>query len=173
MVYYEFVLIERQNIFESKELSVEGLPLWLIWLGAGLVLALLELAVPGMILIFFSLGCLLSAATAYFLRDALVLQIIVFCLVSAGSLLVLRKTLMGWFQGQVTDIVDDGYDSSPEGALAEVCKDFTSDGYGQIRYRGSFWKAVSENGHEFSIGDKVRIVSWTDKSKTSFLVKKL
>ncbi|WP_421901003.1 NfeD family protein [Maridesulfovibrio sp.] len=152
---------------------MDGLPLWLIWLGAGLVLALLELAVPGMVLIFFSLGCLLSALAAFIFSDALVLQVAVFCISSAGSLLILRRAFMAWFQGQVSDVVDDGYENSPEGALAEVSKDFSNDGYGQIKYRGSFWKAVSQSDHNFVVGDKVRIVSWTDKSKTSFFVKKL
>ncbi|MFW5497797.1 MULTISPECIES: NfeD family protein [unclassified Maridesulfovibrio] len=152
---------------------MDGLPLWLIWLIAGLVLALLELVAPGMVLIFFSLGCLLSALAALIYSDALVLQVTVFCISSVGTLLILRRTFMGWFQGQVSDVVDDGYDNSPEGALAEVSKDFGSDGFGQIKYRGSFWKAVAQLDHNFVVGDKVRIVSWADKSKTSFLVEKL
>jgi inner membrane protein len=154
-------------------MCVDGLPLWLIWLGAGLVLALLELAVPGMILIFFSLGCLLSALAAYFFSDALTMQVVVFCVASVVSLLVLRRSFMGWFQGQVSDVMEDGYEHTPQGVVAEVSRDFSEDGFGQIKYRGSFWKAVSQSGNSFVVGDKVRIVDWTDKSKTSFFVKKI
>nr|WP_306770942.1 NfeD family protein [Desulfovibrio sp. JC010] len=126
-----------------------------------------------MILIFFGFGCFAAAVAAYFSSDALIMQVVVFCIISVASLLLLRKSFMGWFQGQVSDTAEDGYDDSPEGALAEVCKDFNAEGYGQIRYRGSFWKAVSQSKHNFVVGDQVRIVNWTDKSKTSFFVEKI
>ncbi|WP_319761632.1 NfeD family protein [Maridesulfovibrio sp.] len=152
---------------------MNGFPLWLIWLGAGLALALLELAAPGMILIFFSFGCLLAASVAYFFSEALTLQVVTFCVASVISLLVLRRLFISWFQGQISETESDGYEDGPKGALAEACKDFSADGYGQIKYRGSYWKAVSDSGYILAAGDKVRIIDWTDKSKTTFLVKKI
>ncbi|WP_432737728.1 NfeD family protein [Maridesulfovibrio sp. FT414] len=147
-------------------------PMWLIWLVSGLVLAGLELLVPGMVLIFFSFGCFAAALVSAFVADGLVIQVAVFCAASVFSLVVLRKAFMNWFQGQTSVKEAEGYDDFPAGAIAEATRDFPDSGYGQIKYRGSFWNALAESGQIITAGDVVRIVSWVDKSKTAFLVTK-
>ncbi|WP_156952687.1 NfeD family protein [Maridesulfovibrio frigidus] len=147
-------------------------PLWLMWLVGGIFLAMLELAVPGMVIIFFSLGCFAAAVVAAFVSEIVSVQIAVFCVASVFSLVVLRKVFMNWFQGQTSAKVSGDLEDSPDGALAEASKDFPENGYGQIRYRGSFWKAVADSGQSISAGEPVKIISWVDKRKTAFLVTK-
>ncbi len=149
---------------------MESYPMWLVWLVSGLVLAGLELAVPGMVLIFFSIGCLAAALVSAFAPAELVLQVAVFCVASVLSLVVLRKAFMNWFQGQTSGKGTDGYDDSPDGALATASKDFPAAGYGQIKYRGSYWNAVAQSGEEIKAGSAVKIISWSEGSKTAFLV---
>ncbi len=144
--------------------------MWLVWLVSGLVLAGLELLAPGMVLIFFSLGCFSAALLSVFVADSLVLQVAVFCAASIISLVALRKMFMDWFQGQSSGKGAGGYDDSPDGALAEASRDFADTGYGQIKYRGSFWNAVAQSGESISAGDAVRIISWADGGRTAFLV---
>src|SRR3972149_1153274 len=73
---------------------------WLVWFLAGIAGILLELAVPGFVIVFFGLGCWGAAVVAAFAPAAYSAQVVVFLIVSVASLMTLRKVAMRVFVGR-------------------------------------------------------------------------
>jgi membrane protein implicated in regulation of membrane protease activity len=69
----------------------------LVWFLVGLVLALLEFVVPGVLLIFFAFGAWVASLTTYLgWTETIPLQLLVFC----GASVVPLVTLRDWMHGQ-------------------------------------------------------------------------
>jgi len=115
-----------------------------IWFLAGLVLVLLEFAVPGVILVFIGLGAWLAALTTWMgWTPSLGAQAMVFAVGSVTLILTLRRFFQTWFLG----ISEAG---SPELASDEmihaevlVVKDIPMGSLGKIEFRGVHWNAMS------------------------------
>lgn len=75
---------------------------WWVWLVAGAVLAILEVLIPGFILLGFAIGAALTGALLWFgvLGGSLVLLLLVFGLASLVAWLALHR-LVGVRRGQV------------------------------------------------------------------------
>lgn len=128
------------------------------WFLGGLVLVLLEFAVPGVILVFIGLGAWLAALTTWMeWTPTLGSQSLVFAVGSLTLILTLRRFFQKWFLG----ISESG---GPELASDEmihakvlVVKPIPSDSMGKIEFRGVHWNAVSSVPVE--AGNWVSIVS--------------
>ncbi len=79
----------------------------IVWFLLGLVLAFLEFAVPGVVLIFFGIGAWIVSITTYIgLTNSLESQLILFAISSILLLIVLRKWIKGKFYGHVDNVQD-------------------------------------------------------------------
>ncbi len=116
---------------------------YLIWFLVGFAFIVLELAVPGFILFFFGIGAWLVAILLVFLDCSLQWQIGLFIVSSLLCLIGLRRFALKTFQGRSEKKEDSGFYPIEKGQVVEVVQDILPDKPGQIKYRGSFWKAVS------------------------------
>ena len=119
----------------------------LMWFLAGLILAFLEFAVPGVILIFFGVGAWLVAAATYLrLTPTLESQLLLFAITSVALIALLRKWIKGRFYGHVSDVQDLSKDLDEfTGKSVVVLKDVIPGKIeGAVEFKGASWRAVSE-----------------------------
>jgi membrane protein implicated in regulation of membrane protease activity len=128
-----------------------------VWFVLGLIMALLEFAVPGVILIFFGVGAWIVAASTYFgLTGSFESQMLLFSISSILLFIVLRKWIKGKFCGHVSDVQDLTQNLDEfTGKSVVVIKDvIPGKPGGTVEFKGSTWNAVSDeyikNG-EFAI----------------------
>ncbi|WP_376697058.1 NfeD family protein [Wenzhouxiangella sp. EGI_FJ10305] len=128
------------------------------WLILGALLVLSEFFITGIVAIFFGIGALLvGIATAVGLLDSPPEQVIVFAVLSVGSLLFARERIRVWFRGNVSDRWDGDKDLiATRGERVTVTRRF-SDGVGRVRLSGAEWKAECDEG-EFEEGDTAWVV---------------
>ena len=114
----------------------------LLWFLAGVVLFLLEMAMPGFVLFFFAAGAWLTAAASWLFPLSTNEQILIFIAASLVSLFVLRRFVKKVFEG--------GSDSGGrDSALAEtgervvVVSDISPPAEGKVKYSGTTWRARS------------------------------
>lgn len=147
------------------------LPTWLIWFILGFVFVFLELFLPGFILLFFAIGCLVTTLIVLIWDLNLALQILIFTGVSVTSLLLLRNWMMQTFRGASDSLHEQDFDDFPEGEHVQVLKTITPDKNGRIMYRGSTWEAAAEEIIES--GETVEIVTYLGDSRQKYFVRKL
>ncbi len=121
--------------------------LWLnpaiIWFLIGLILLLLEIAVPGFVIIFFGAGAWITALCYLFFTTGINLQVIIFTLSSVILLLIFRRYLQKQFFGgnkERVDTLGDEFIGKTAVADADIRKGFP----GKISFKGTTWTAISE-----------------------------
>jgi inner membrane protein len=144
---------------------------WLIWFLLGIGLAFLELFLPGFILLFFGIGCLLTAGALLLWDLSLSQQLLLFIITSITSLLLLRQWLTRIFRGAASNQKGADFDDFPHGIHVQVLKTITPVEHGRIQYRGTAWYAAAEETIE--PGSTVEIVRYADNSKQIFFVRKI
>jgi membrane protein implicated in regulation of membrane protease activity len=112
---------------------------WWHWLVVGLVLVLLEMAASGgFYVIFFGVAAIaIGSMHLLGLSQALWLDLLLFSLISVGSLLLFRGRLIRWLrldQGQAD--VD-----SLAGEVGTTVEDIPSGAVGRVELRGTVWTA--------------------------------
>jgi membrane protein implicated in regulation of membrane protease activity len=127
---------------------------WAIWLGLAFLLGVAEIMSLDLVLIMLAAGALAGAATAALAPGVWWLQFLVAIIVSVGSLLLLRPTLMKRVRNA------PGYRSSTAkmvGATGVATAQITRDG-GEIKVDGQTWSAraydrtqVIEKGTEIEV----------------------
>jgi len=134
--------------------SVSWVPF--VWIIAGIVLILLEFVIPGLIVIFFGVGALVTGLAMFMgMPDSHGLPFIVFAVVSLGSLLLLRRQFASVFKGG--SVGGGGVDDDLIGKTAVVLSwESGSSGCGKIEFRGTSWNALGDES--FKAGEHVRIV---------------
>lgn len=144
---------------------------WLIWFLLGICLAFLELFLPGFIVLFFGIGCWVTAGALLLWDLTLTHQILLFISTAVSSLLVLRKWLMRVFRGVSSDKPEENFDDFPQGMRVKVLKTITPADYGRIQYRGTAWYAAADETIE--AGTTAEIIRYADNSSQVFFVKKI
>lgn len=134
----------------------------IIWLIAGILLLLLEFAIPGILVIFFGFGALITALLTYLTGMNVCLQFISFISFSLLFLFLLRKKLMSVLSG--SGGVDPDEEFVGRKAIAET--DLPAGGTGKVVFKGTQWNAISESPIE-----KGRQVVITGKEGITLLVK--
>ncbi|OPX29584.1 MAG: hypothetical protein B1H09_06165 [Gemmatimonadaceae bacterium 4484_173] len=113
----------------------------LIWFSCGVVLIFLEFVVPGVILVFFGAGAVLTSILVWMgILPGATGQLVVFAVSSLALLFGLRKYASRFFRGDSTEQQDDEY----TGKIARVVKDIvpgTSEG--KVFFEGTYWRADS------------------------------
>lgn len=125
----------------------------LVWFICGVVLALLEFAVPGVILVFFGFGAWVTALTTYLgLTEGTAPQLLVFAVVSVILLIGLRRYIRNRFSGFISDrqAPDQNLDEFT-GKSVLVLEDIAPGEPGKVEFKGAPWRA--ESGDTLSQGE--------------------
>ena len=110
-----------------------------IWFLIGLGLLLLELVLPGLVIIFFGAGAWVTALACVLHDFNLNWQILIFLVASLLGLVLLRKYLRRKFFGKKSGEVEDQLEEFI-GHKAIALGDF-SEGMGKIEFKGTHWTA--------------------------------
>lgn len=132
---------------------------WIFWLVLGVVLIIAEVFTLGFVLFWFGLGAV-AAALVGFLGGGVLLQFLVFAIVSVALTAMSRTIFTRYLPSQDEDSLKMGVDSLPgqigtvtiasKGALKESA----------VKVYGSTWTAFPIDGEtELTEGEKVEVVS--------------
>lgn len=122
-----------------------------IWILIGIVLIIAELFTPGFFLSSLGIGAI-AAGLVSFLSESTIVQLLVFALVTAASLFILRPLLLR--------ISKDGKEKSgidaliaEEGIVIEEIDNI--EGKGRVKVKGQEWKARCADGKNIAKGDVI------------------
>ncbi len=113
-----------------------------IWFLIGLGLLLLELVLPGLVILFFGAGAWVTALACVIHDFSLNWQILIFLVASLLGLVLLRKYLKRKFfdkkKGEIEEQLEEFI-----GKKAQAIEDF-KDGNGKVEFKGTHWMARCE-----------------------------
>ncbi len=148
--------MNSENIFSNPTL---------VWFIAGIVLGLVELIVPGLVLIFFGLGAWVTALLTLVFDANIYVQFIVFISASVISLYIFRKYLKSKLfdakQNHEPNFDDDEF----IGKMARVIVEIRPGNPGKVEFKGSTWSAMAQSS--IAIGEMVKII---DKDSITLIV---
>jgi inner membrane protein len=133
----------------------------LIWFLIGVGFLILELCLPGFVLIFFCFGSWVAALIAALWPSVgWSWGIAIFLAFSLIALVTLRKLALRIFRGRKSgtpeDESRDEFEEELRGKTAVVTKEVAPAAGGEVKFRGSFWRAVASA--PIAEGATVRIV---------------
>ena len=147
--------------------------IYLIWflIGTGFLIA--EFIMPTFIMFFFAIGAVIVAIVTACFDLSINSQIILFALSSVISLVLLRNYMKNIFKGNESKGEDKYFDNSIDSNknIAIVSKTIQPNNFGEIKFKGTFYKAQSENS--IDEGKKVKIVSKGDEQGSFFTVEEI
>ena len=129
--------------------------LWLIWVIISIVCLILELSSGDFFILCFAIGAAVSAIFAG-CGASLTLQIIVFAVVSALSLLLVRPALVKKLHKPNRERLSNA--EAMIGQQGRVSETIDADGYGRVAIDGDDWKARSADGSAINKDIRVRVV---------------
>ena len=147
--------------------------IYLIWFLIGVSFLIAEFLMPTFIMFFFAIGAIIVSAITACYDLSINLQIILFALFSVTSLVLLRNYMKNIFKGKEFKGKDKDSDNSIDlnKDIAIVSKTIEPDNFGEIKYKGTFYKAQSESS--IDEGKKVRVVSKGDDQGSFFTVEEI
>jgi membrane protein implicated in regulation of membrane protease activity len=130
--------------------------LWWHWLVLGLVLAVAEMATAGgFYIIFFGVGALVVGVMAGFGAAGPVwMQVLLFTVVSVGSLVLFRGRLLKSFQPEPQAPSVDAL----VGEIAIAAEDVAAGAVGRVELRGTAWSARNDAPASIVRGTRCRVV---------------
>ena len=117
-----------------------------IWLLGGIIGILLELLLPGLIVLFFGCGAVLTGLVAWIFPSLMLNgQLIVFTISSVALLLIFRRMLKNKFfhKSNITETIEE-IDTEFIGKTAEAITTFEQ-GRGKVEFKGTLWEAISQD----------------------------
>ena len=114
-----------------------------IWFLIGLGLLLLELILPGLVILFFGAGAWVTALACLIFEPNLNWQILIFLVASLLGLVLLRKYLKKRFFSKRDEEAQDQLEEFI-GRRAKAIEDF-KDGSGKVEFKGTRWSARSDD----------------------------
>jgi len=114
-----------------------------IWFLVGLGLLLLELVLPGLVILFFGAGAWVTAMVCAIADIRLNVQILIFLVASLLGLVLLRKYLKNRFFSRKESETQDQLEEFI-GHKAKAVSDF-EDGIGNVEFKGTRWSARSND----------------------------
>ena len=129
-----------------------------LWIIAGIVLIVLEFAVPGMVLVFLGAGALLVAVLVWLgLIESWTAAVTTWFVSSIVLLAGLRSFFYRFMPGEEEEGASTDEDADAYGEVVDVAETITPDAPGRIRYRGTTWDAACYD-NTLEAGSKARIV---------------
>ena len=129
--------------------------LWLIWVIISIVCLILELSSGDFFILCFAIGAAAGAVIAG-CGASLTWQIIVFALVSALSLFLVRPALIRKLHKPHRERLSNA--EAMIGQEGRVSEPILAGGYGRVAIDGDDWKALSADGGAIDQGTRVRVV---------------
>lgn len=127
----------------------------IIWMITAALMILLELLTFGnLITIWFFFGSIAALITT-FLTDLVVIQVLVFTVVTILSLVLVRP------MAQRILLRENPIATNADRVIGKELvleKAITLDNWGQVSYSGTLWSCVSENNQVINSGEKVEVV---------------
>jgi membrane protein implicated in regulation of membrane protease activity len=143
-----------------------------LWTVIGLALIALEALLPGLVILFFGIGALVTALASLAFGLEATHQLLVFAVASLCSLAALRGTLKKIFQGRSRAAREQlARMQSFVGVDGVVTEEVPRNGTGRIKVRGSFYAAVADS--PVAVGEAVRIAEDIHGDNSVFKVEKL
>ncbi len=129
--------------------------LWLLWIIISIVCLILELSSGDFFILCFAIG---AAASSIFAGCGLSLtwQIIIFAVVSALSLFLLRPALLRKLHQPHRERLSNA--EAMVGQTGRVSEDIEANGYGRVAIDGDDWKARSADGSPISRDTRVQVL---------------
>ena len=128
----------------------------LIWFLIGLALFVLELVVPGLVLIFFGIGAWVAALACLFFNVSLNTQILIFLISSLTSLALLRRVLRKKYMDRKSP--DGELEDEYVGQTAVALHNFNAGEIGKVSFKGTDWEAIS--AQVVTQGQRLRITGY-------------
>ena len=129
----------------------------IVWFVIGLVLLLLEFALPGLVIFFFGVGAWVVSLVCFITDISLNAQLLIFIITSILLLAILRNRLKTLFSGFSSSRGDMG--STMEEFVGErvlVKEAIPVHGKGRVELHGTDWDAVADE--ELPAGTSVEII---------------
>jgi membrane protein implicated in regulation of membrane protease activity len=137
-----------------------------IWFIIGVVLLVLELALPGLIVMFFGVGAWITALAIILFHPGINIQILIFVISSILSLIILRRYLKKKFFSENRDNTNS-LEEEFIGKIAIAEVDFKSGVRGKVAFKGTSWTAICDvdvlAGDQLVIKDKESIILMVTK----------
>ena len=144
--------------------------IYLIWFFIGMAFFVSELVSPIFILFFFGLGSWLVAIIIAFVPTLTFNQQIIIFSSSSMSLLIL-------FRNYIKNIFSENQnfdDVSKGNSLAIITKTIKSGTFGEIKFKGTFYKAKSDDSEmEIKVDNDVVVIKQGDEQGSFYIVKKI
>lgn len=129
--------------------------MWLLWTILAIVCLSLELTSGDFYVTCFAIGAFASAVAAAF-DVALWVQVLVFAVVSAACIFVLRPRLTAMLHKGGHERLSNT--DAIIGRIGTVSQTIPVGGYGRVKLDGDDWKAMSTDPDPLEVGMRVRIV---------------
>jgi len=129
--------------------------LWLMWIIISIVCLILELSSGDFFILCFAIGAAGSSLVAG-CGLSLTWQIIIFAVVSALSLLLVRPALIKKLHKPHRERLSNA--EAMIGQVGRVSEPIEANGYGRVAIDGDDWKARSADGNAIGKGSRVRVV---------------
>jgi membrane protein implicated in regulation of membrane protease activity len=130
---------------------------WWHWLAVGLILVALEMAASGgFYIIFFGIAAIAIALLQIVdLSGPVWVQLVLFAILSVGSLLLFRNPLLRWLKLDRPGVNVD----SMVGDLAVPLEDIAPGAVGRAELRGTVWSARNRAARVVSRGERCRVLA--------------
>ena len=147
--------------------------IYLIWFLIGIGFLIAEFIMPTFIMFFFAIGAIIVSIVSSCFNLSINFQIMLFALSSVISLVLLRNYMKNIFKGNESKGEDKYFDNSIDlnKNIAIVSKTIEPNSFGEIKYKGTFYKAQSKDS--IDKGKKVKIVSKGDEQGSFFTVEEI
>ena len=129
--------------------------LWLIWIIISILCLILELSSGDFFILCFAIGAAVAAIIAG-CGLSLTWQIIIFAIVSALSLLLVRPALLKKLHKPHRERLSNA--EALIGQTGRVSEEIDANGFGRVAIDGDDWKARSSDGSAIEKGTRVRVV---------------
>ncbi len=129
--------------------------LWLIWIIISIVCLILELSSGDFFILCFAIGAAVAAIIAG-CGFSLTWQIIIFAIISALSLLLVRPKLLKKLHKPNKERLSNA--EALIGQTGRVSEEIDANGFGRVAIDGDDWKARSSDGSAIEKGARVRVV---------------
>ena len=147
--------------------------IYLIWFLIGIGFLIAEFIMPTFIMFFFAIGAIIVSIVSSCFNLSINSQIMLFALSSVISLVLLRNYMKNIFKGNEFKGEDKYFDNviDSNNSIGIVSKTIEPNSFGEIKYKGTFYKAQSES--LINEGKKVKIVNKGDEQSSFYKVEEI
>tara|TARA_B110000438_G_C15513684_1_gene521043 strand:+ start:123 stop:578 length:456 start_codon:yes stop_codon:yes gene_type:complete len=147
--------------------------IYLIWFLIGVFFLIVEFIIPTFIMFFFAIGAIIVSIITACYDLSINSQIILFAISSVISLLLLRNYMQSIFKGNESKRKDEYFDNPIDlnKDIGIVSKTIDANSFGEIKYKGTFYKAQSKN--LIVKGKKVKVTSKGNEQESFFTVEEI